>query len=122
MSRKKVSKLIEKIIQKEKIEENIYDLREANPSWMFVYTDIVTPTIMAGSFNNLLKLVPYKNNGGRPSGGFYNFPSLDFFPVNRTNLRTIEFLIKTQSGKEYKYYSEGIVNMTLLFKKIKSAL
>lgn len=122
MSRKKVAKLIEKIIQKEKIEENIYDLREANPSWMFIYTDIVTPTIMAGSFNNLLKLVPYKNNGGRPSGGFYNFPSLDFFPVNRTNLRTIEFLIKTQSGKEYKYYSEGIVNMTLLFKKIKSAL
>jgi NTP pyrophosphatase (non-canonical NTP hydrolase) len=122
MSRKKVSKLIEKIVQKEKIAENIYDVREANPSWMFIYTDIVTPTIMAGSFNNLLKLVPYKKNGGQPSGGFYNFPSLDFFPINRTNLRTIEFLIKTQSGKDYKYYAEGEINMTLLFKKIKDAL
>jgi len=70
MPRKKVSKLIEKIVQKEKIEENIYDLREANPSWMFIYTDIVTPTIMAGSFNNLLKLVPYKKMEDSQAAGF----------------------------------------------------
>lgn len=120
MSRKKVAKLIEKIIQKEKIEEDIFDLRETNPAWMFIYTDIVSPTIMAGGYNNLLKLVPYKNNFGRVSGGFYNFPSLDFFPVNRTTLRTFEIVVKTHSGKEYQYFTDEIINMTLLFKKIRS--
>ena len=122
LSRKKVSALFEKIIQKDKSVESISELRESNPSWMFVYTDIVKPTIMAGNFNNLLKLVPYKNNAGSESGGFYNFPSVDFFPGNRSHLCTIEVNIKTHSGKEYKYYNKGNVSMTLLFKKIKEKL
>ena len=122
MSRKKASTLFEKILQKEKNVEKIFEMRETNPSWMFVYSDIVKPTIMAGNFNNLLKLVPYKNNAGKESGGFYNFPSLDFFPVNRSHLRTLEIIIKTHSGKDYNYYNKGNVSMTLLFKKIKDAL
>jgi hypothetical protein len=114
-SRKKAQEIIETLSREEDSKSSAFDVREFNPAWMFIYSDFVSPTIIGDKFNNLLKLVPYKNN--QKSGGFYNFSSLDFFNVNKQNIRTLEFNIKTHSGSDYKFFNNDNASLTLIFKK-----
>lgn len=115
-SRKKVQEILETLTSEEQNEKSEFDVKELNPAWMFIYTDFVSPTIIGDKYSNLLKLIPYKK--GVKSGGFYSFSSLDFFNVNKTSIRTIEFNIKTHSGSDFRYFNDGSVSMTLIFKKI----
>ena len=112
------TRLIEIYKKKKEIKEEIEEVKEVNPAWMFLYCDFVHPTVIADNYNNLLKLVPYKDHhvNGK-SGGFYSFPSLDFFDINKTHLNTLEFIIKTHSGSNYEFFKDEHVTLTLLFKR-----
>jgi len=114
-SRKEVQKILETLAFEEKDERSKFDLREINPAWMFIYADFVAPTIIGENYSNLLKLIPYKN--GVKSGGFYSFSSLDFFNVNKTSIKTLEIIIKTHSGSDFKFFTNNHASMTLMFKK-----
>lgn len=94
-------------------------LHELLPSFLFIYSNFVKGTIFADKRVNFLKLIPYKNGSDKSPGGMFNFNSQDRYKVNTTNLRFLEFEIKTQSGGIYKYFEErGEVVLTLKIQKV----
>jgi hypothetical protein len=89
------------------------------PSFFFIYADFVKETMLADSYVNLLKMIPYKNGSWKLAGGMFISLSDIFFEVNKSNLRTLDFNIRAHSGKEYLFFSQNDpVRLTLKFQKV----
>jgi hypothetical protein len=119
---KKGTKSVQEEIRLKKIWREAYrkDVVDVNiPAWLFLYADFVKPTLMAESYGHLLKLLPYRDHRGRSEhGGFYSFPTLDFFPVSLKNLTSPTFELKTHDGFGVDFNApEEEIRVSLLFKK-----
>lgn len=89
------------------------------PTWMFIYSDFVKPSLIADCYSNVLKLLPYKQNATKGGKIFYTFTPLDFFNVNKDLLRTLTFELRTHAGEIHDFRNEhDNTSLTLFFKKI----
>lgn len=89
------------------------------PTWMFIYSDFVKPSLIADCYSNVLKLLPYKQNFTAGDTVFYTFTPLDFFTVNKDTLRTLTFELRTHAGEihDFRNNTEN-TSLTLFFKKV----
>jgi hypothetical protein len=89
------------------------------PTWMFIYSDFVKPSLIADCYSNVLKLLPYKQNFTIGDTIFYTFTPLDFFTVNKDTLRTLTFELRTHAGEihDFRNNSEN-TSLTLYFQKL----
>jgi len=89
------------------------------PTWMFIYSDFVKPSLIADCYTNVLKLLPYKQNFKEGDTVFYTFTPLDFFTVNKDTLRTLSFELRTHAGEihDFRNNTEN-TSLTLFFKKV----
>ena len=89
------------------------------PTWMFLYTDFVKPSLIADCYSNVMKLIPYKQGNDMGYGRFYTFTPLDFFRVNKDNLKTITFELRTHAGEKHDFRNiNQHTSVTLYFRKI----
>lgn len=89
------------------------------PTWMFLYTDFVKPSLIADCYSNVIKLIPYKQGNDSGYGRFYTFTPLDFFRVNKDILKTLTFELRTHAGEKHDFRNMNQhTSVTLLFKKI----
>lgn len=89
------------------------------PTWMFIYSDFVKPSLIADCYSNVLKLLPYKQNYTKGNTLFYTFTPLDFFNVNKDNLRTLTFELRTHAGEIHDFRNDHEnTSLTLFFRKI----
>lgn len=95
------------------------DTRELLPSFFFIYCDFVKEIPIGDKYANVLKTIPYKNGARNLPGGFYSFNTNEFYTVNRQCLRSMDFMLKTQSGEVYNYFHHNeSVRLTMKFQKI----
>jgi hypothetical protein len=89
------------------------------PTWMFIYSDFVKPSLIADCYSNVLKLLPYKQNFTIGNTVFYTFTPLDFFTVNKDTLRTLTFELRTHAGEihDFRNNTEN-TSLTLYFRKV----
>lgn len=89
------------------------------PPYFFLYSDFVKESAMGDKAVNILRILPYKNNVGRPPGGIYTPSKDEFYTVNKSILKTLSFRIRTHSGGKYSFISENAhVMLTLKFEKM----
>jgi hypothetical protein len=89
------------------------------PTWMFIYSDFVKPSLIADCYSNVLKLLPYKQNSTKGGTIFYTFTPLDFFNVNKDSLRTLSFELRSHAGEIHDFRNDyDNTSLTLFFKKI----
>lgn len=92
---------------------------QQRPTWMFIYSDFVKPSLIADCYSNVLKLLPYKQRYKSKGTLFYTFTPLDFFTVNKDSLKTITFELRTHAGEIHNFRnSEENTSLTLYFKKV----
>jgi hypothetical protein len=104
--------------------ETQYNLKKSLkpiPTWMFVYSDFVKPSLIADCYTNVIKLLPYKQNFHEGEPIFYSFTALDFFAVNKDVLRTLSFELRTHAGEihDFRNVSEN-TTLTLFFQKTRN--
>jgi hypothetical protein len=89
------------------------------PTWMFIYSDFVKPSLIADCYSNVLKLLPYKQNFTEGNTVFYTFTPLDFFTANRDTIRTLTFELRTHAGEihDFRNNTEN-TSLTLYFQKV----
>jgi hypothetical protein len=88
------------------------------PTWMFIYSDFVKPSLIADCYSNVLKLLPYKQNYTKGSTLFYTFTPMDFFSVNKDTLRTLSFELRTHAGEIHDFRNDREnTSLTLFFTK-----
>lgn len=89
------------------------------PTWMFIYSDFVKPSLIADCYSNVLKLLPYKQNFTEGNTVFYTFTPLDFFTVNKDTIRTLTFELRTHAGEvhDFRNNTEN-TSLTLFFQKV----
>jgi len=88
------------------------------PTWMFIYSDFVKPSLIADCYSNVLKLLPYKQNFTNGGTIFYTFTPLDFFSVNKDTLRTLSFELRTHAGEIHDFRNDhDNTSLTLFFRK-----
>jgi len=91
-----------------------------HPSILFLYTDFVEKSVVGGQYVNLLKILQFpKNNQMKTYGGLLTPTRTEFYSVNKNILKNLEFKLCTNSGKEYKYFSDENLTLTLLFRRKK---
>lgn len=93
--------------------------RELLPSLFFIYCDFVKEIPMGDRYVNVLKTIPYKNGEKSLPGGFYSFQTNEYYNISKQCLRTLDFLVKTQSGEPYQFFTSDDIRLTLKFEKIK---
>lgn len=99
---------------------NLLVQNEVLPSYFFLYADFVGESIMADKFVNIIKFIPYRNGNNNHPGGFFTFNNYDYYNVSKTNLRNLEFKVKTQSGNDYNFFpNNDEIRMTLKFIRVK---
>ena len=83
--------------------------------WIFLYTDIIKPSITGDTSANILKIIPLniKNFG---KAHMIEFETPEFIPLSLTNFQTIKFEVRNHDG--YLFSSdEGKILINLLFQK-----
>lgn len=130
-NREKSGKTVANLSQKSEEEENtllkIHEKKtgsvftsKTTPTWLFLYSDFVKPTLIADCYSNVIKLIPYKQNS-EVNGRFYTFTPLDFFTVNKDRIKTMTFELRTHSGEKHDFRnSKKTTSITLYFRKIES--
>jgi len=109
----------EKLLQIFEKNHNVKKTVGKIPTWMFIYSDFVKPSLIADCYSNVLKLLPYKQNFTKGSTIFYTFTPLDFFSVNKDALRTLSFELRTHAGEIHDFRNDyDNTSLTLFFKKI----
>lgn len=99
-------------------EQKIAEDHEILPSFLFIYCDFVSETIMGDRYINILKMIPYKNGVNNLPGGVYDFSRSEFYPVNKQMLKNLTFHLKTHSGSSYSYFTnESNISLTLKFQR-----
>lgn len=100
---------------------NVAEYREFTPSYFFIYTDFVQETAMGDRCVNFIKLVPYKNGMRGLPGGLFTFNTEEYFNVNKSYLRTLNFKLKTHSGDTYQFFPrDAEIQILLKFRKKKN--
>lgn len=94
-------------------------MNEYLPSYLFIYCDFVRETAFSNKYVNLLKMIPYKNGHNKLPGGLFNSHNDDFYIVNKNILKTLDFSIRTHSGKEFQFLpTQSNVIISLKFQKM----
>jgi len=92
---------------------------ELLPSFFFIYSNFVKETPMGDRYANILKTIPYKNGLNSLPGGFYSFQTNECYNICGQYLRSLDFMVKTQSGEGYKFFSpHENIRLTLKFQKL----
>lgn len=100
-------------------QEGLKPNQELLPSFFFIYSDFVSETVMADSFINLIKMVPYRSGYNNLPGGLFDFPRCEFFNVNKHYIKNIKFDVRTHSGKPYLFFpTDENILITLKFQKV----
>lgn len=81
---------------------------------IYVYTDIVQPQFVGDTTAPLLRIVPVDRNTNTIQ--YLVFPVLDYFPVSRSRIDTIEIDLRTDFG-ENLIFEAGKVIVKLQFRK-----
>jgi len=95
--------------------ENTPNLNFGIPPWVFLYLNIVSPTIVGYVSLPLLKIMPIQHRYLN-TGHFYDFQALEFFPVLSSCIQTLQFDLVYHDGNHIEF-DQGNVQVTLSFHK-----
>jgi hypothetical protein len=105
-----------------KIFEKHYDIKRPLsriPTWMFIYSDFVKPSLIADCYTNVIKLLPYKQKFRKGETIFYTFTPLDFFTINKDSIRTLSFELRSHAGEIHDFRNNREnTSLTLYFERI----
>jgi len=93
------------------------DLTFSIPPWIFIYCDIISPTIMGNLYVPILKIVPLqKSDLLQKQGSFHEFTNLEYFEIEKKYIQTLKMELRSYD-KEFLYFDHGVVQLTLSFKR-----
>lgn len=87
-------------------------------SFMFFYTDIVSPSFCGSSKLKILNVMPYFLNAKHS----YSFHQTDYYPVEKTKIKSISIEIRSERGELMDFLPGTTPTfVTLLFRKVEGA-
>ena len=96
------------------------DARRLNPSQMFVYSDMVRPSVLGSRYAPILKFVPIMSKNDNREMISYESEHLDFITVSRAHIETIHMrLVESDGGTiAFKNKQEEVLYNFLLRRKM----
>ena len=108
-------------IGKEKDDTYAFPSRAQNinfqPPIMFIYSDIVSHSIVGEEFCQLLKICPIEPS---KTGEYvtYEFDEIEFLDCPNTNIKEISFEIKSHHGQFLEFEGDSAVFLNLVFQRV----
>jgi hypothetical protein len=82
---------------------------------LFIYTDIIPPQVVGDTRASLIRTVHVEND--HQKGSFISFENPQYFPVNKTEISSINININDETGKPVQFIN-SLVSVTLHFRPI----
>jgi len=83
------------------------------PSYTILYSDIVSPTIVGGSYANILKVFPIHTNLDKYI--IHQFKNPEYYPLLNNEVKSITLIFKNHAGETLNFASNSIVIVDLMF-------
>ncbi|GBL66040.1 hypothetical protein AVEN_190431-1 [Araneus ventricosus] len=93
--------------------EYVLELR-AGITEIYVYCDIIAPSLVGDSLASILKIIPIANEHNEQIVKNFSVPL--YFRVKKQFFDSVELILKTSSGSDVKFIS-GKTNVVLSFRK-----
>ena len=75
------------------------NLEHSIPPWIFVYCDLVKPSIMGHTSVPLLKIIPIEYKSVQNvAGRYYEFDTLEYYELGNNWFQSISFHLRTHDG------------------------
>ena len=92
--------------------QNIMNLNFLRPSYILVYANIVTKSIIGGTMSNILRVVPVKSNSDERYA-ITDFKHKDYYTLQNTEIDSIEINLRSHDGLPINFasFQDTIVNL-----------
>ena len=92
------------------------NLEHSIPPWIFVYCDLVKPSIVGHTSVPLLKIIPIEYRSVQHLGGrYYEFHTLENYELGNNWFQTISIHLRTHDGYLISFEEGASVQLTLSF-------
>ena len=92
------------------------NLEHSIPPWIFVYCDLVKPSIMGHTSVPLLKIIPIEYKSVQNlAGRYYEFDTLEYYELGNNCFQSISFHLRTHDGYFVSFEEGASVQLTLSF-------
>ena len=92
------------------------NLEHSIPPWIFVYCDLVKPSIMGHTSVPLLKIIPIEYKSVQNlAGRYYEFDTLEYYELGNNWFQSISFHLRTHDGYFISFEEGASVQLTLSF-------
>ena len=98
--------------------EDVPNLEFSIPPWIFVYCDLVKPSIVGHTSVPLLKIIPIERKSvNNLVGRYYEFNTLEYFELENNTFQTVSIHLQTHDGHFVNFKDGASVQLTLSFSK-----
>ena len=96
--------------------EDEADLEHSIPPWIFVYCDLVKPSIVGHTSVPLLKIIPIEYKSVQNlAGRYFEFHTLENYELGNNWFQTISIHLRTHDGYLISFEEGASVQLTLSF-------